>query len=203
MRFNEPFAGHFPILPRTMKNLILLLVFGLAWSLHAQTQPTNAPRTYFQSYNLTADVPLLKGITVIGTINSQVTYPVEIRAERLINLQTSNTISAVSIHTHLNGQTSVDYIDYDELDGLIRAIQMIGQTDGSASGMDTYEAVFRTRCGMSIFKVSNNTTKLTIEMRSGDVPGVRNQMATFVLDDLGRYLTAAKAKLDSLASGGH
>jgi hypothetical protein len=202
MRFDEPFAGLFPIVPG-MKNLILLLMLGLSSTLHAQTQPTNSPRTYFQSYNLTADVPLLKGITVIGTINSQITYPVEIRAERLINLQTSNTISAVTIHTRLNGQTSVDCIDYDELDGLIRAIQLIAQTDGSLSGMDTYEAVFRTRCGMSIFKVTNNTTKLNIEMRSGDIGGIRNQMASFVLDDLGKYLTAAKAKLDSLASVGH
>jgi hypothetical protein len=37
-------------------------------------------------------------------------------------------------------------------------------------------------------------------MKSGDNVDVRNRMAAFVLDDLARYLTAAKAKLDSLAS---
>ena len=44
--------------------------------------------------------------------------------------------------------------------------------------------------------------QMTIVMKSGDTLATRNEMASFVLDDLGRYLTAAKAKLDALASGG-
>ncbi len=36
----------------------------------------------------------------------------------------------------------------------------------------------------------------------GDPAAAKNQMAPFVLDDLGRYLTAAKAKLDSVAASG-
>ena len=39
-------------------------------------------------------------------------------------------------------------------------------------------------------------------MTSGDVNGVRNQLAPYVLDDLGRYLTAAKTKIDALAASG-
>jgi len=66
---------------------------------------------------------------------------------------------------------------------------------------DNFEAVYRTRCGLSLLKVSDGA-KATIVMKSGDPLGTRNRMAAFVLDDLVRYLTAAKAKLDTLASGG-
>ena len=183
-----------------MKKIILLLALVAAWTVNAQT--TNAPRTYFEAYNAVADAPLLKGMSVVGTLNNQINYPVEIRAERLINLQNSNTVYAVSLHTHLSSkQFEVDYIDYDELDGLIRGIQLVSQTDHSQVPMDNFEAAYRTRSGLSVLKVSNGT-KLTILMKSGDSIGARNQMASFVLDDLGRYLTAAKAKLDALAFGG-
>ena len=182
-----------------MKKIILVMALGAAWTLNAQT--TNTPRTYFEAYNAVADAPLLKGMSVIGTLNNQINYPVEIRAEALTNLLTSNTVYAVSLRTRLSAtQSEVDYIDYDELDGLIRGIQFVSQSDHSQMPMDNFEAAYRTRSGLAVLKVSNGD-KLTIVMKSGDTAGAHNQMASFVLDDLGRYLTAAKAKLDALASG--
>ena len=183
-----------------MKKLILLLALGAAWTLNAQT--TNTPRTYFEAYNAVADAPLLKGMSVIGTLSNQINYPVEIRAEVLTNLQSSNVVYAVSLRTRLSTkQLEVDYIDYDELDGLIRGLQFVSQTDHSQTPMDNFEAAYRTRSGLSVLKVSDGN-KLTVLMKSGDPIGARNQMASFVLDDLARYLTAAKAKLDALVSGG-
>ncbi|HEX4122984.1 MAG TPA: hypothetical protein VH619_20395 [Verrucomicrobiae bacterium] len=181
-----------------MKNLILSTILFVFLTSHAQT--TNAPRTYFEAYNDAVDAPLLKGMSVIGTLNNQLDFPLEIRAERLTNLQTSNTVYAVSLRTRVGSkQTTVDYIDYDELDGFIQGIQLISQTVQSPVPTDNFEVAYRTRCGLSLLKVSNGS-KITIVMKSGDNVDVRNRMAAFVLDDLARYLTAAKAKLDSLAS---
>jgi succinate dehydrogenase hydrophobic anchor subunit len=183
-----------------MKKLILLL--ALCASCAARAQSTNAPLTYFEAYSAVADAPLVKGMSSIGILNNQITYPVEVRAERLTNLQTTNTLYAVSLRTRVAArQLLVDYIDYDELDGIIRGIQWISQADHSASPMDNFEAIYRTRCGLTVYKVSNGG-KYTIVMKSGDPAVGRNQMAPFVLDDLGRYLTAAKAKIDSVAASG-
>jgi hypothetical protein len=183
-----------------MKKILLVLALGFAWTADAQT--TNNPRTYFEAYNAVADAPLFKGMSVIGTLNNQISYPIEIRVEVLTNLLSSNIVYAVSLRTRISAkQLDLDYIDYDELDGLIRGIQFISQSDHSQTPMDNFEAAYRTRCGMSVLKVSNGN-KLTILMKSGDINGARNQMASFVLDDFGRYLTAAKAKIDALASSG-
>jgi hypothetical protein len=183
-----------------MKKIILLLSLCMAWTVRAQT--TNAPRTYFEAYNAVADAPLLRGMSVIGTLNNQINYPVEIRVETLTNLLSSNIVYAVALRTRLAAkQLEIDYIDYDELDGLIRGVQFISQSDHNATSLDNFESAYRTRCGMSLLKVSSGN-KLTIVMKSGDTLATRNEMASFVLDDLGRYLTAAKAKLDALAAGG-
>jgi hypothetical protein len=183
-----------------MKKFILLLLLSAGCAARAQT--TNVPLTYFEAYAAVSDAPLVKGMSSIGLLNSQITYPVEVRAERLVNLQTTNTLYAVSLRTRLaSRQVQVDYIDYDELDGLIRGLQWVSQADHSATPMDNFEAIYRTRCGLTILKVSN-AGKFTIAIKSAEPGAARNQMAPFVLDDLGRYLTAAKAKLDSVAASG-
>ena len=189
-----------------MKRLILVLTLSLAAVAGAQTTSTtiiatNAPRTYYEAFNITQDTLLIKGSSTIGNLASQVSYPVEIRAERLTNPQTTNSVYAVSLRTKVDQQLLIDYIDYDELDALIRSVTYISQAGASITPMDNFEAVFRTRGGLSIAKVGRGN-KVFITMTSGCLNGVRNQMASFVLDDLGRYLVAAKAKIDLVVASG-
>ena len=162
---------------------------------------TNAPKTAYEAMNTTTEALLLRGMTVIGTLNNQVGYPVEIRAERLTNLQTTNSVYAVVLRTRVGQQLMVDYIDYDELDGLIRAVTEISQAQNNSTAMENFDLAYRTRSGFSLSKLGKGA-RVTIAMTSGDYNGVRNQMASFVLDDFGRYLTAAKAKLDNIIANG-
>jgi len=190
-----------------MKKLILLLTLCLAAAADGQittttVQITNAPRTYYEGFNATQDALLIKGTSVIGTLSSQISYPVEIRAERLTNPQITNSVYAVSLRTKFDQQTTqVDYIDYDELDALIRSVQFISQATSTVTPMDNFETVFRTRSGLSIAKIGKGN-KVVIAMTPGYTNIVRNQMASFVLDDLGRYLTTAKAKIDAVVASG-
>jgi hypothetical protein len=183
-----------------MKTLIVLLVAGAVSSAHAQT--TNAPRTYFDAYKSAIDTPLVRGMSSIGALTGQVAYPVDIRIERLNVQPTTNTIYAVAMRTHLTRTVlQVDYIDYDELDGLLRGLQLISQSDHSATPMDDFEVVYRLRSGLSVFKISNGN-KVVITIKCGDANATRNQIAPYVLDDLQRLLTAAKVKIDAIVANG-
>lgn len=183
-----------------MKRLILLLTLSLAAAVDGQT--TNALRTYFEAFNATQDTLLIKGSSTIATLNNQINYPVEIRAERLTNPLTTNSVYAVSLRTTFPQLIQVDYVDYDELDALIRSVQYISQANSSITPLDNFEAVFRTRSGLSIAKVGRGN-KVVIAITSGNTNiVVHNQMPSFVLDELARDLTAAKAKLDVVAASG-
>jgi hypothetical protein len=189
-----------------MKELILSLTLCLALSAGAQTSTvtaltTNTPRTTFDLYKATPDALLVEGFSTIGTLDNQISYPVEIRVARLTNLQTTNSVYAVELKTRIGQLSQVDYIDYDELDNLIRSVPLISQATTSITPFDSSEMLFHTRSGLSLAKVAK-TTKSVVIMTSGDINGVRNQMAAFVLDDFGRYLTAAKAKIDAIAASG-
>ncbi len=182
-----------------MKKLILLLTLSIAAAVNGQI--TNAPRTYFEAFNATPDVLLIKGSSTIDTLNNQINFPVEIRAERMTNPQTTNSVYAVSLRTTFPQLVQVDYVDYDELDALIRGVQFIAQANSSITPLDNFEAVIRTRSGLSIAKLGRGN-KVIISITSGNTNVVHNQMPAFVLDQLGRDLTAAKAKLDVVTASG-
>jgi hypothetical protein len=183
-----------------MNKLILLLTLGGVCA--AQAQTTNAPRTYFDAYKSSIDAPLIRGMSSIGALTGQVAYPVEIKIERLNVQPTTNTLYAVALRTHLaRNVVQTDYIDYDELDGLLNGLQLISQSSHSAVPMDDFEVVYRLRSGLSVAKISNGN-KVVIAIKCGDANGTRNQIAPYVLDDLQRFLTAAKAKIDSIAASG-
>jgi hypothetical protein len=183
-----------------MKRLLILTTI-LAATLAARGQYTNYYKTYFESCNSTADTLLIKGSSTIGTLTDHIAYPVEIRAERVNNPQTTNNFYAVSIRTTIGPQIQVDYLDYDELASVIQGVQYISQSTSSVTPLDNFETVIRTRSGLSIAKVGRGP-KVVIAMTCGATNCVRNQMEPFVLDTLGRTLSAAKAKIDLVIASG-
>ena len=183
-----------------MKKIIILLTVAAAWAVQAQT--TNAPRTYFDAYKSSLNTPVVRGMSSIGALTGQVGYPVDIRVERVNVQPITNTIYAVALRTRLSRDAvQVDFIDYDELDGLLRGLQLVSQADHSSVPMDDFEVVYRLRSGLSVAKISNGA-KVVIAIRCGDANATRNQIAPYVLDDLQRLLTAAKAKIEAIAASG-
>ncbi len=183
-----------------MKRLIILLTLSAAWVVPAQT--TNAPRTWFDAYKATLDTPLIRGMSGIGALSGQIGYPVDIRVERLNVRATTNTIYAVAVRTRLaRNVLQVDYIDYDELDGLIRGLHLISQAEHSVVPMDDFEVVYRVRSGLSVAKISNGNN-VVIAIQCGDASSTRNQIAPYVLENLQTLLASAKAKIDTIAASG-
>jgi len=190
-----------------MKRFLLLLTLALAAVAYAQ--PTiittaNAPRTHFEIFKATPDALLIRGMTTIGTLGSEngaehnaLDYPVEIRVERLTNPLTAKSVYAVALRTGVAPQLQIDYIDYDELDAVIPSLRFIAQASSVVTPLDNYETIFRTRGDLSIAKIGK-ADKTTIVVTSGDVNGVRNQMAPFNLEKLGYLMVSAKAKIDTL-----
>jgi len=60
------------------------------------------------------------------------------------------------------------------LDALIRGVQYISQANSSITPLDNFEAVFRTRSGLSIAKVGRGN-KVVIAITSGNTNVVHNQ----------------------------
>ena len=187
------------------------MALGLAFGVNAQTTiitTPNAARTHFEIFKATPDALLIRGMTTIGTLSREngaehngIDFPVEIRVERLSNPLTAKSVYAVSLRTGVAPQIQVDYIDYDELTALIQSVRFISQSSSTVTPLENYETVFLTRGGLSVAKIYKAGIT-TVVVTSGDVNGVRNQMAPYNLDILGDLMVAAKAKIDAVVAGG-
>jgi hypothetical protein len=175
-----------------MKKLLLLIAFVPALAAHAQF--TNVPLTIFETRYHAVDKPLIRGMAVVPEAEALF---LEVRAEKLTTLPGSNSVFAISLRGRASNYTDVDYIDADELDGLIRGIKLISQAGHSITTMDDFEVTYRTRSGFSISKSSSGNNVIII-VKSGRHDDQRVQIENYVLDDLASAIAAAKAKLDSL-----
>jgi hypothetical protein len=182
-----------------MKKLIIILTLFCAPFIRAQT--TNAPRTWFDAYKSTVEAPLIRGMTTIGNLTGQVKFPVQVRIERLLIKPTTNVTYAVALRTRLPNGWLVDYIDYDELEGLIQGLKLMSQSGHSVVPMDDFEVVYRLRSGLSVAKISDGNN-ITIAIKSGDANGTRNQIAAYELDSFQGLLSQAKTKIDAVIAGG-
>jgi hypothetical protein len=173
-----------------MKTLLILVALLAAGAARAQT---NAIRTYFESHKYTSDAPLLRGMSDVQGAQSLF---VEVRAETLTNLRGSNTVRAVSLRGRVTNYTDTDYIDYDELNGLIHGLEFIAQANHTMTPLDNFEALYRTRSGFTVSKTSDGGNAVFI-IRSGRDDAQKVQVEAYVLNDLTQALIAAKAKLDN------
>jgi hypothetical protein len=172
----------------------LLLVIAFISTAVARGQSTNVPLTLFETRYHAADHPLIRGMAIVPEAE---TLFLEVRAEKLTTLPGSNSVYAVSLRGRASNYTDVDYIDEDEVDGLIRGIKLISQASHSITPMDDFEVTYRTRSGFSISKSSSGNNILII-VRSGRNNDQRVQVENYVLDDLAAAISAAKAKLSGL-----
>jgi hypothetical protein len=184
-----------------MKSLFyLLLVLTVPAYAQVSVQVTNPPPTLVEAFAATKDAVIIKGVSKIGTLEGQVSFPVDVRVEELINVQTSNRVFGVVLRTKMQNQTVVNYIDYEELEPLLAAIHYIVQTDHNITGLEHFNAYFQTKGGFTVSKYSADnrnytalkTTLLETEPNIMDLPSI-SQFETLMV--------AAKTKLDAIKRG--
>jgi len=180
----------------------LLPFMAVLWTLAVRAQfnevptvmeVTNPPATTFERLYHTTDAPLVRGMAAVPEPE---TLFLEVRVEK-ITVGGGPPAFAVSLRGRASNYTDVDYIDEDELDGLISGIQSITQAGHSVTTLDDFEVTYRTRSGFTVSKSSHGGA-VQMVVRSGRRNDQRVQVEDYMLNDLVTALAAAKTKIQSL-----
>ena len=182
-----------------MKNLLCFwaIILNLTAYCQVSVQITNTPPTAFEAFSTAKDAIIVKGISNIGSLTGQITFPIDVRVEELINVTTSNKAYGVVLRTKMPSQTVVNYIDYDELEGFLAAIHYIVELDHNVTPLDHFHAYFQTKSGMTVSKYSvenRNYTALKTSLTDSD-PNIMDLPAISQFETL---MVAAKTKLDAV-----
>jgi hypothetical protein len=146
-------------LTRIIYALLLLSVLGGA--AHAQRpRPTPTPDPY-DEYLTKMELLLektgtvvVKGSTAVGTVNG-LRGTATFTSWEMIDAQAGRALYGISIvisDPNRPDAAEVAYVDYDELDALIKGLDYLLKLENSATKLQRFEAQYKTQGGLAVFR---------------------------------------------------
>lgn len=183
--------------------ILLLLLFASA---RAQTQPPAPtpfePLTKLEALDTQAGTVIVKNFTYIGSVSGYSGIAM-VTGYEFVDVQTGRKDYGIGIELRETGRTERDgreartYVDYDEIDALLRALDYISKLERSTT-MENFEAQYRSRgeLGVATFLRPNGTLQSEIAI------GVFRRAAITVslgkLTDFRKLIADAKTTIDKI-----
>lgn len=164
------------------------------------------PRTMIECLEQKEGVLVLKGMTKVGRLQGSRGGEAlfEAKEVKIANSGSRQT----GIHVRIIEPAVLDqavreaetYIDYDEIDPLLKALDYFSKINHTATDLDDYQAVFRTRGG---FQLSLKSIRIGEGIRISVIDEKDNFLCIFIapadLPTLKNLILTAKEKIDLMA----
>jgi hypothetical protein len=132
--------------------LFILIALCSALPLMSQGQyliVTNGPATEIENFEQHPDAIMVKGFGEIGSVSTE-GGTVSVRCKESNNVTVDKKLYGISVALEANGGHGSLVVDYDELDGLLRALDFLGKISYQVTPMPGFDASFTTRSGLRI-----------------------------------------------------
>jgi hypothetical protein len=96
------------------------------------------------------------------------------------------------------GKNSTSYVDYDEMDSLLKGIDYIYKVQGSVTKLEDFRAGYRTKGDFEISTFSARRGGIMAAVSSGTVEPTSVHFPPSKLNDLRGLIAEAKARLDAI-----
>lgn len=190
-----------------MKLLILALLLLSPFAVHPQTvsspqtaKPTpNESKTTLETFQAKTGVVIVKGFTRLGTMRG-IGGTVEVSSREFTDAQTGKKAYGIVVEVKETGRlerSNRSYVDYEEIDSLVKGVDYIARMDKTVTKMDSFEAQYSTKGDLSI-TVFNDYEGLQVGITTGRIGGTS---AFFKLADLPGFrklVTDAKSRIDAI-----
>lgn len=191
-----------------MKSLLSLIFVGVSLGVfpssavgqeYAETELE--PRTKLEAFQAIKGVVIIKGFSRIGVAAGLDGTSIEVETRELRDAGSSAREYGITIEVREAGNAgrrSLSYIDYEELDSLLKGLEYLSKIDNSVTQLNRFEADYRTR-GDLLFSVSSGRGGvITMAVSSGVF---RRAISLFRLEDLKvirGLIIEAKNQLDAI-----
>jgi len=184
------------------KVLLIVLLLSLSdRALKAQSLPQQqAPKTKVEAFEAQQGVVVIRGFSKIGELRGALGGLVTVQSVEFTNATTNKKEYGITIDVKETSRLEREdrsFIDYDEIDSLIKGIDYISKLDRAVTKLESFQADYRTKgeFALSTFTSGND---LMCSISSGRIGRVS---VFFKILDLGRFrelIVTAKSKLDSI-----
>jgi hypothetical protein len=184
----------------------LLLCCGSAWAQRSGPEfrrPLSCeplePRTKLEALESKYERVLLKGFSLIATLNLR---GADIRLDVLEIKDNSNArATGLVIALRAEGENPREnraFIDYEEVDRLIKAIESVAKVNENITKLAGFEARYRTLGDLEINVFRQTRSGTSASVSSGICDRVTSLLTLDELDRLRAHIVEAKARLDEI-----
>jgi hypothetical protein len=158
------------------------------------------PRTKLEAIEWQYERVLLKGFSQIATFMAR---DVEVRVDAVELKDTSTATRAIGLvialrETGENPRENRSFIDYDEIDRLLKGLTAIGRVNESVTKLASFEARYRTSGDLEIVVFRQSRSGIAASLTAGICERVTAPLTLDELDRLKAHIVEAKTRLDEI-----
>ena len=158
------------------------------------------PRTKLEAFDSMYERVVTKGFTQYATLNSR---GVEVRLDAIEMKDTTEPSRVIGIVIALEDagekpRENRSFIDYEEIDPLIKAMEAVARVNETMSKLAAFEARYRTRGDLEVKVFRQTRTGTAASLSSGICDRVTALLTLDDLDKLRGHIIEAKARLDEI-----
>ncbi len=159
------------------------------------------PRTKLEAFQARTGVVVIKGFSRIGLAAGLEGTSIEVENREFRDVGSNSKEYGITVEVREAGNAgrrSLSYIDYDEIDPLLRGLEYLSKIDNSVTQLTRFEADYRTRGDLLVSAASSRGGVITLAISGGVV---RRATSLFRLEDLKvirGLIIEAKNQLDAI-----
>jgi hypothetical protein len=158
------------------------------------------PRTKLEAIEWRYENVLIKGFSQIATVNAR-GAEIRVDAVELKDAGASTRALGIAIALRETSDTPREnraFIDYDEIDRLLRALDSIARVNETVTKLASFEARYRTLGDLEIVVFRQGRSGTAASLSSGLCDRVTGLLTLDELDKLKAHIVEAKTRLDEI-----
>jgi hypothetical protein len=168
--------------------------------------PIPPPQTKIEkAVQLLKGAVIFKGYTDVGEVQADNAATIKVTAVQLNVEKDKEALLGVAVSIRTSGsRTAVSFVDYDEMDGLISALDTLGKLQPPVTSLANYEGEYRTRGNVQLSNIDENGGRVlvvrTVQILdpSGQIIWSTATMRPARAAEIKQQLVGAKQMLDKI-----
>lgn len=155
------------------------------------------PRTKLEAFQAQTGTVVIKGYSEIGRVAAM--GDVDVKAMEFTDASTGKKQSGVLIEVGESGRlqnTDRSFIDFDEVDALLKGIDYISKTTSNITKLGMFEATYKTKGYFSVTTFSSSSGKIEAAVKSGYIRPANAYLSLEQLAQLRALIVKAKQQLN-------
>jgi len=182
---------------------LIIATFLLAgtYTLAQEATVQAKPKTKLESFAGQDGTVIVRGFSSIGTAKGLYGSNLTVECKEFINPSTGKKEYGVTFEvkeTSRIERENTSYVDYDEIESLLKGIDYISKVEKSATKLDNFQADYKTKGDLNFSTFSNQDGSVMMAVKSGTIGSTTAYFKIESISSIRAIIVQAKQKLDAI-----